>query len=288
MVVAMTSLSLRSKSQKSPESPESSDRMEKDGITAVKLMTVTVHFAQSFFSSIPPPGIQEKNTEKKYTPITNIFFGLLLSRFCLRINYMHTALSLDKRKIRSFSSNPIRKIPAHLFKEMPLEQLQNITHENIEQMTAKQILVLLMCRSWLLSENLIQKISPQDIAQLTPACIRKVTPHTLKMMNNLQFKKITPSQIQAMRPVQMCAMTPEHIAEMSPQQIKALQPSHIAALNNEQIFAIITSGKLANMTKKQFSKIPPHIQEMLQHLKTPLFPKKKNEKKERPPHPTPT
>lgn len=177
------------------------------------------------------------------------------------------------KRLSKFSAQLIQQIPPHFFKDMPLEQLQEITSATIEKLTMKQILELLIWRSWLLSEQLIQQVPPKDIRLIPPKCIQKMTPRTFKMMSTKQFEKITPLQIQAMRPIHMCAISPQYITIMTKKQIRALQPSHIAALNTNQLLSLIVSGKLLAMTQKQLTNIPSNIRTKIHLLKRQIFPK---------------
>lgn len=185
------------------------------------------------------------------------------------------------KRFSKFNTKQIQKIPPRFFRQMPLEQLQEIATVGSEKLTSKQILELMMRRSWVLSKKLIQKVPSKDIQKIPVQNIHNMTPQILKMMSEEQFKNLTPQQIHAMRPIQMCAMTLDHIKVMTQQQIKALQPDHIAALTNEQIFALFTSGKLINMTERQFSGIPEEVRHKIQLLKTHLFPKHCRRRRER-------
>ena len=281
-------------------------------LNAARLMAETINFVTQFLICHPhkyaankkkdPVLAQQLKIWKKQSPssqkgklgqrITTYFHekhsaGMAAARKSLRValailkNPQSFTGSRILKRFSQFSTKQIQKIPPRFFRQMPLEQLQEIATVGSEKLTSKQILELMMRRSWVLSKKLIQKVPSKDIHKIPVQNIHNMTPQILKMMSEEQFKNLTPQQIHAMRPIQMCAMTLDHIKVMTQQQIRALQPAHIAALTNEQIFALFTSGKLINMTERQFSEIPEEVRHKIHLLKTHLFPKHCRRRRER-------
>jgi hypothetical protein len=281
-------------------------------LNAARIMAETINFVTQFLIHHPdqnaakekrvrvlPQHLKIWKTQASLSPkgklgqkVTTYFHekhstGKASARKSLRIalsvlqNPQHFVSTPVIKLFSKINTKQIQKIPPRLFRQMPLEQLQEIAMVSSEKLTTKQILELMMRRSWVLSRKLIQKVPAKDIQKIPVQNIHNMTPQILKMMSPEQFKNITPQQIHAMRPIQMCAMTLDHIQVMTQQQIKALQPCHIAALTNEQIFALFTSGKLINMTERQFSEIPVEVRHKIHLLKTHLFPKHCRRRRER-------
>lgn len=291
MVIKMTSQTI--KSSRVNTAGLHQDQLDTARLIAETILFITKQFSKQFSILYRPsiqkskhtPSVQKKSTRLKRTKTFSFHASLDRSS-----NPLHkTVQSLffqtkspfsQKEKIffpktlEIIDTKRVEKIPPRQFKEMPLEQLQKLTEQSTEKLTARQILTLLIWRSWTLSKDLILKIPPKDIQRIPHHCIHNLSPNILKMMDAQQFKNITPEQIQVMRPVQMLAMTPEHIEILSQPQIKALKPSHIAALSNQQLFSFITSGKLGLLSEKQLSHIPRQTKGKIDQIKQQLFPKK--------------
>lgn len=214
-----------------------------------------------------------KNQEKQFYSKDYLISQSRYFNFLKKINCVEEELFAKKRLLNKLIGK-IQSIPPQRFKKMPLEEIQEILYAQQEQLTSAQTLALLLSRSWMLNEDLLQKIPAEDIAKIPPSYMQKIPPRQLMKMSSEQFQNISPEQIRSLRPVQMCALNEDHIYAMSHQQIQSLQPEQIAAFNPDQIFFLVASEKLGSMNEKQFMQMPRQVRKKIRQLKEVFFRKR--------------
>ena len=182
-------------------------------------------------------------------------------------------------ELRHFTEqNHLKKKKKYLLKEMPWDLFQETAEKGLENLSKKDILEVLLWKSWAISQEQLQKISIEAIQSIPPKLLHNLTAKTLHMMSSQQIASLKKGQIQSLRPLQISAITMEQLDSFTNEQIKALLPTQVAAMTSQQLLHLAASGQLKFMKENQFLLLPKNVYKRIIHLKQQLFPKNKRKK----------